>query len=68
MYIFDGYCYRCEDVIEMTRNSAVKHEPLYPPLCWRDVEKDAHVLISSDIRIPQTQQVQAKPELTLSLL
>ena len=41
----------------MTRNAAVKHEPLYPPLCWGDVEKDARVITSSDVRISQPHQV-----------
>ena len=48
---------RCDKVIEMTRNAAVKHEPLYPPLCWGDVEKDARVITSSDVRISQPHQV-----------
>jgi len=30
----------------MTRLAAAKHEPLYPPLCWKDVEKEAKILTS----------------------
>ena len=29
----------------MTRGAAQKHEPLYPPLCWHDVEKEARTIV-----------------------
>ena len=37
--------YRCDTILAMTRGAAQKHEPLYPPLCWHDVEKEARTIV-----------------------